>query len=279
MCRSFSFINFHLARLSACFLVLQTPLPIPPRSFPLTHASTHCFPPRPHSILRTPAEMTALRRSIDGRRSVGFVPTMGALHRGHLQLMEVGQWLGRIWTVRLFFPMFLSSPFLISPHTHPLIKRARQENDVLIISVFVNPTVSEKERVATNGNVLEGGETRQRLTRPTFLVYINDSNSDPTRTLASTPGSWRETSSSPRAQVRSLGVRSPPHLPFQPADRARPPLLIPPPLCRRRLYFCPSGGGHVPFLASLLRSARGVRSACGGKCPTWPFSGRGHHCD
>ena len=166
---------------------------------------------------------------------------------------------GEDWDCASFpFPMFLSSPFLISPHTHPPIKRARQENDVLIISVFVNPTVSEKKRVATNENVLEGREARQRLRRPTFLVYINDSNSDPTRTLASTPGSWRETSSSPRAQVRSPGVRSLPHLPFQPADRARPPLLIPLPLCRRRLYFCPSSGGHVPFLASLLRRARGL---------------------
>lgn len=44
--------------------------------------------------------------------------------------------------------MELNSPFLIPLSSYSPTKRARQENDVLIISVFVNPTVriDEMER-------------------------------------------------------------------------------------------------------------------------------------
>ena len=58
-------------------------------------------------IIKTKSELQTLVNQLkNSGKTIGLVPTMGALHNGHLQL----------------------------------IKRCANENDVCIVSIFVNPT-------------------------------------------------------------------------------------------------------------------------------------------
>ncbi len=92
-------------------------------------------------IIRTPLELKTLLQKEEG--NIGFIPTMGALHLGHMTLMD----------------------------------QARKECDVVVASIFVNPTqFLEGEDLDTYPKKFEADEKICEMAGVDYLFYPNVSD-------------------------------------------------------------------------------------------------------
>ncbi|MEN2986249.1 MAG: pantoate--beta-alanine ligase [Thermodesulfovibrionaceae bacterium] len=95
-------------------------------------------------IVRVPKIMSLITKELQIKgKSIGFVPTMGALHEGHLSL----------------------------------VRRARNENDVVVVSIFVNPIqFAEGEDYEKYPRDLEGDKQKLEKLEVNYLFYPDVQN-------------------------------------------------------------------------------------------------------
>lgn len=105
-------------------------------------------------LFRTKSEVALFRRSLrDSNRSLGLVPTMGALHRGHLEL----------------------------------VGRALSENQAVLVTIFVNPTqFNNPDDLAKYPRTLEADLAKLQGVSDTLFVFAPEvSEMYPSRVVSS----------------------------------------------------------------------------------------------
>jgi hypothetical protein len=88
-------------------------------------------------VHRTVESIRATRKALDRSTTVGFVPTMGALHEGRNTYMRVRKLLGLANYSSTF--AYFSNARVETGHLS-LVRDARATNDIVVASIFVNPT-------------------------------------------------------------------------------------------------------------------------------------------
>ncbi|MDX1363750.1 MAG: pantoate--beta-alanine ligase [Arenibacter latericius] len=94
-------------------------------------------------LINTIKELNSLLESLDKSKTIGLVPTMGALHLGHLSLIE----------------------------------QAVKENDFTIVSIFVNPTqFDNKEDLAKYPNTLNEDISLLKSVSDNLIIFAPNAN-------------------------------------------------------------------------------------------------------
>ncbi len=94
-------------------------------------------------IFNKQAELSAFLQSRHGQRKIGFVPTMGALHDGHLSLLSASM----------------------------------KENDVTVISIFVNPTqFNNPDDLKNYPRTLERDVEKIHVLNPEIIIYAPETD-------------------------------------------------------------------------------------------------------